>query len=217
MRDADHISVPGLGLTQRELLHALKRSGPSTTGQLGEGFDLSMGTLREHIRALEARRLVERVGRRREGPGRPHVIYGLTDAGEALFPQGEAEVLVELLEYLLGSGNDELLEDFFLQRAKAGYEEVAARIEKLDAEKRLQATKNILAEAGFMPELGEDPDTGEQVIRLCNCPLASIIAVTRLPCRSEQRLIAALVNGDLERFTYMPDGDENCSYRIKPR
>lgn len=217
MRDADHIHVPGLGLTQRELLHALKRRGPSTTGQLAESFDLAMGTLREHIRALEARRLVERVGRRREGPGRPHVIYGLTDAGQALFPQGEAEVLVEMVEYLIGTGNDELLEDFFLQRAKIGYEEVANRIEKLDREKRLEATKDLLAEAGFMPELGEDPDTGESVIRLCNCPLASIIAVTRLPCRSEKRLIAALVDGQLERFTYMPDGDENCSYRIKPR
>jgi len=217
MRDADHISVPGLGLTQRELLHALKRSGPSTTGQLAEGFDLSMGTLREHIRALEARRLVERVGRRREGPGRPHVIYGLTDAGEALFPQGEAEVLVELVEYLLGSGNDELLENFFLQRAQAGYDEVANRIEKLDPDRRLQATKDLLAEAGFMPEFDQDPDTGEQVIRLCNCPLKSVVAVTRLPCRSEQRLIEALVDGDLTRFTHMPEGDENCSYRIGPR
>lgn len=217
MKDADHISVPGLGLTQRELLHALKRSGPSTTGQLAEGFDLAMGTLREHIRALEARRLVERVGRRREGQGRPHVIYGLTDAGEALFPQGEAEVLVDMVEYLLGSGNDELLEDFFLQRARAGYEEVANRIEKLDPDRRLQATKDLLTEAGFMPEFEQDSDTDEQVIRLCNCPLKSIVAVTRLPCRSEQRLIEALVDGDLNRFTYMPDGDENCSYRIRPR
>ena len=58
MRGADHIRVPGLGYTQRELLHALKRRGPSTTAQLAEGSDLAMGTLREHIRSLEARRLV---------------------------------------------------------------------------------------------------------------------------------------------------------------
>jgi predicted ArsR family transcriptional regulator len=215
MRDADHIRVPGLGYTQRELLHALKRRGPSTTAQLAEGTDLAMGTLREHIRSLEARRLVERVGRRREGPGRPHVIYSLTDAGEALFPQGEAEVLVEMVEYLLGTGRVELVEEFFLNRAKAGYDEVAGRIEQLASGQRLQETKNILAEAGFMPELGEDEETGEPVICLCHCPLKSVVAVTQLPCNSENRLITALVGEALERFTYMPDGDENCSYRIK--
>ena len=71
---------------------------------------------------------MERVGRRREGPGRPHVIYNLTDAGEALFPQGEAEVLVEMVEYLLGTGRVELVEEFFLNRAKAGEDEGAGRI-----------------------------------------------------------------------------------------
>jgi len=53
------------------------------------------------------------------------------------------------------------------------------------------------------------------VIRLCHCPLKSVVAVIQLPCKSEKRLITALVGEALERFTYMPDGDENCSYRIK--
>ena len=61
----------------------------------------------------------------------------------------------------------------------------------------------------------EDPETGETVIRLCNCPLKSVIAVTRRPCAAEERFVSQLVDGTLERFAYMPDGDDSCSYRIR--
>ncbi len=217
MSDSDYIRVPGLGHTQRDLLHALKRRGPSTTEELAENFQLATGTLREHIRALEARRLVERVGRRSEGPGRPHVIYGLTDAGQTLFPQGEAQLLAALVEHLLSTGREELVEEFFLARAKSGYAGVADRLEKLDPAERRRAAVEIMTESGYMPELSEDSDTGDTVIRLCNCPLRSVVAVTRLPCRTEERLLAALVDAEIERFAYMPDGDDSCSYRIESR
>lgn len=198
-------------------MHALKRRGPSTTEEMAEDFALATGTLREHIRALEARRLVERVGRRSEGPGRPHVIYGLTDAGQALFPQGEAQLLVAMVEHLLSTGREELVEEFFLARAEAGYASVSARLEKLDPAQRRRAAAEIMAEAGYMPELSEDPGTGDTVIRLCNCPLRSVVAVTHLPCRTEEKLLAALVDGDIERIAYMPDGDDSCSYRVKTK
>lgn len=215
MRDANQLRVPGLGDTQRQLLHALKRRGPSTTGELAEGFDLARGTLREHLKSLEARRLVERTGTKRHGPGRPHVIYGLTDAGEALFPSGEAELLVEFVEYLLESGQEEVIDAFFEQRVDGAYTEAAARVEGMTVEHRESEAVRILADAGFMPELERIEETGETVIRLCNCPLKSVIAVTRRPCAAEERFVSQLVDAELERIAYMPDGDDSCSYVIR--
>lgn len=215
MRDADQLRVPGLGDTQRQLLHALKRRGPSTTGELAEGFDLARGTLREHLKSLEARHLVERTGTKRHGPGRPYVIYGLTDAGEALFPSGEAELLVEFVEYLLESGQEEVIDAFFEQRVDEAYAEAAARVEGMTVEHREREAVRILADAGFMPELERNEETGETVIRLCNCPLKSVIAVTRRPCAAEERFVSQLVDADLERIAYMPDGDDSCSYVIR--
>lgn len=215
MRDANQLRVPGLGDTQRQLLHALKRRGPSTTGELAEGFDLARGTLREHLKSLEARRLVERIGTKRHGPGRPHVIYGLTDAGEALFPSGEAELLVEFVEYLLESGQEEVIDAFFEQRVSEAYAEAAARVEGMTVEHREREAVRILADAGFMPELERNEETGETVIRLCNCPLKSVIAVTRRPCAAEEHFVSQLVDAELERIAYMPDGDDSCSYVIR--
>lgn len=210
-----HTRMPGLGDTQRELLHLLKRRGPSTTGELAEDFDLASGTLREHLKSLEARRLVERVGRRREGPGRPHVLYGLTDAGEALFPRGEAELLVSLVEFLLASGRDEVIDEFFEQRVDRAYSEAADRVEKMTMEHRAAAVVRILADAGFMPEVDTDAATGDTIVKLCHCPLKSVIAVTRRPCAAEERFVSQVVGAELERLSYMPDGDECCSYRVR--
>lgn len=215
MPNADDIRVPGLGETQRALLHALKRRGPSTTGELAEGFDLATGTLREHLKSLEARRLIERTGTRRHGPGRPHVIYGLTDAGEALFPRGEGELLVELVEFLLDTGRDELIDEFFERRVDAAWSEAARRVEDMTVERREKEALRILADAGFMPQLEKDEETGESILRLCHCPLKSVIAVTQRPCAAEERYVSRLVDGRLERFAYMPDGDDSCSYRIR--
>lgn len=215
MRNVDDIRVPGLGETQRALLHALKRRGPSTTGELAEGFDLATGTLREHLKSLEARRLIERTGTKRHGPGRPHVIYGLTDAGEALFPRGEGELLVELVEFLLDTGRDELIDEFFERRVDAAYSDAARRVENMTVERREKEAMRILADAGFMPQLEKDVESGESILRLCHCPLKSVIAVTQRPCAAEERYVSQLVDGRLERFAYMPDGDDSCSYRIR--
>lgn len=215
MPDANHTRMPGLGETQRELLHLLKRRGPSTTGELAVDFDLATGTLREHLKSLEARRLVERVGRRREGPGRPHVIYGLSDAGEALFPAGEAELLVNLIEFLLDTDRYDVIDEFFEQRVDQAYSEAAERVERMTVERRAEEVVRILADAGFMPEIETDVKTGDMIVKLCHCPLKSVIAVTRRPCAAEERFVSQIVGADLERLTYMPDGDECCSYRVR--
>lgn len=214
MADHDEIQVPGLGETQRRLLHALKRHGPATTGELAEGFDLATGTLREHLKSLEARRLIERAGSRRHGPGRPHVVYALTDAGEALFPSRESELLVELVEFLLGSDRPEMIDAFFERRVEEAYAADAPRLEGMRPAEREKEALRILGDAGFMPELDVDPDTGETILRLCNCPLKSVISVTRRPCAAEEKYVSRLVDGRLERFEYMPDGDDACSYRV---
>lgn len=215
MPDANHVRMPGLGETQRELLHLLKRRGPSTTGELAGDFDLATGTLREHLKSLEARRLVERVGRRREGPGRPHVIYGLTDAGQSLFPAGEAELLVSLVEFLLDTDRDDVIDEFFERRVDKAYSEAAERVQRMTVERRADEVVRILADAGFMPELGKDEKTGDTIVKLCHCPLKSVIAVTQRPCAAEERFVSQIVGADLERLTYMPDGDECCSYRVR--
>lgn len=214
MRNTNEVRIPGLGETQRRLLLLLKRRGPSTTAELAAEFELATGTLREHLNSLDARRLIERAGTRRHGPGRPRVLYRLSEAGEALFPSNEAGLLVELVKFLVSSTGDAVVDEFFRERTQHASAEVAQRLEGMTAEERESEAVEILKRAGFMPELRRDEAAGESIIQLCNCPLKSVIAVTRRPCAAEEHFVARLVGGEIERFSYLPDGDDSCSYRI---
>src|SRR5690349_6612149 len=96
---------PGLGDTQLAVLMSLKRLGATTQARIAAELPFAPATLREHLRSLIVRGLVERHGTQRGKRGRPEVIYALADRAESLFPRQEAQVLQELVLYLLRDGH----------------------------------------------------------------------------------------------------------------
>ena len=205
---------PGLGESQRKLVEILKRSGPAALADLEGSLHLARETLRDHLKSLTAQGLVERAGSRRDGPGRPQVLYRLSQAGEAIFPRREGEVLGELASFLLDAGKRELLEQFFAVRADGKRERLLGRVAGLEGPERLAEVAQILSEEGFLPEI--DTTTHQQpVLRLCHCPLRHLVNVTRLPCSAELELVRELLGSELERTAFMPHGDASCSYQLK--
>lgn len=216
-RPASGIDLSGLGDTQRRLLELLKREGEQGVGRLARSLGLAAETVRGHMNALAGRRLVERTGRRKEGPGRPEILFGLTDRAEALFPSEEGHLLRELTAYLVEEGEEELLEAFFEDRAAERREEARDRVRGLSGRERLQEVARILSEEGFMAEVvdpGEDEEAAGPRLRLCHCPLKEMVAVSRLPCHAEEAWIAELLGADPARTSWMPEGDRTCSYEV---
>ncbi|NIQ54968.1 MAG: MarR family transcriptional regulator, partial [Gemmatimonadetes bacterium] len=107
------MKAPGLGESQRSILHVLKRRGRATVVELADVLGLNVETVRGHLNALAGHGLVRREGSDRTGPGRPEIVYGLTVEAESLFPRREGEVLGELASYLAETGHEALLRDFF--------------------------------------------------------------------------------------------------------
>lgn len=205
--------TPGLGETQRRILEQLKLRGASTLGELGESIELARETLREHLNALAARKLVRRAGRRREGPGRPENVYALDEAGEALFPRREGEVLRQLARHLLEGGRSAELETFFQRRVAAVGDEALRRVSELEGRDRLEAVADLLSEEGFMARVLEGED-GRPRLRLHHCPLQDLVEATQLPCRAELTWVGEALEAPLERESYMPDGDRTCGYAV---
>lgn len=210
---ADDLLGPGLGATQRGILDRLKRRGASTVREIGTDLDLATETVREHLNSLTARGLARREGRRKDGPGRPEILYGLTETGESLFPQREGRLLGELTRYLIESGGRDVLEAFFDERLGELRDEARARIEGLEGRERLEAVAAILTEQGFMAEIVDGADAPPR-LKLCHCPLGEMVAVSTLPCRAEIALVKELLDEPLERLAWMPDGDRTCTYVI---
>lgn len=203
---------PGLGESQAAILELLLRRGRATLAELEEDLELATETLRDHLDALAVKGLVERAGVRRDGPGRPRIVYGLSESGLELFPRREADLLRELTRFLAEEGSLHLLEEFFERRASAQREELIGRVSGLEGEERLREVARILSEQGFMAEVAHQESPPR--IRLCNCPIRDLVEVSHLPCRAELRLVRELLGRSLHRVSYMPDGDDSCTYSL---
>lgn len=209
--ETDTVFGPGLGESQKTILELLLRSGEATLADLEASLELATETLRDHLKALGAKGLVERAGVRREGPGRPHVLYRLSNAGVELFPRREGELLRELATFLQESGNVDLLEAFFDARVQRKRDALLRRVDHLEGLDRAEEVARILSEEGFMAEIDT---TAEPRLRLCHCPLREVVAVTQLPCRAEMTLVRELLGESLRRVSFMPEGASTCTYSI---
>lgn len=203
----------GLGESQQKILEHLKRRGSSTIPAIAADLDLNVETVRTHLRALGSEGLVQRVGSRRRGPGRPEILYGLTDAAETWFPNRESEVLKELTTYLQTAGEQEVVNEFFADYVGRRRSVAMSRVEDLSGEARLHEVARILTEDGFMAEVQTDEE-GRRVLRLSHCPLRQLVDVTRAPCRAELSFVRELLGERLVRVSYIPTGDAACCYTL---
>jgi predicted ArsR family transcriptional regulator len=205
------MEIPRLSHSQRAILDLMKYQGEMTVPRLAGLLSLNVETVRDHVRRLIAEDLVRREGSVREGPGRPEIIYGLTADAEILFPRREAEMLQRLAEHLIGSGNQQLLHDFFDGWLDERRESALARVRHLEGRARLDEVAAVMSEFGFMAVVDEAPDGPR--LRLCHCPIRGLVDATKIPCRAEIGFVKELLGETLIRERYIPAGDASCTYR----
>lgn len=205
--------APGIGESQGRILRHLKRHGPSTIQEMATALGLGVETVRAHLRSLGGEHLVERRGRRSSGPGRPEILYGLTETAEERFPSQDGKVLRNLALFLESRGQGQLVRAFFDDQVKRRRAAIRERLEGLGAD-RTEEVARILSEEGFMAEVVTDPE-GNRVLRLGHCPLRNLVAVTRAPCQAELRFIREMLGNRLVRISYIPSGDRACCYALQ--
>lgn len=203
-----------IGESQGRIIEHLKRRGSGTIPEMAEALGLSVETIRTHLKSLGREGFVEREGSRRSGPGRPEILYGLTDTAEVLFPNQEGTLLRNLAVFLQDKGQADLVSDFFDDQVERRYDMVRERLEGLDDEDRIEEVARVLTEEGFMADVVTD-DEGRQLLQLCHCPMRNLVEVTKAPCRAELRFIREMLGQRLVRVSYIPSGDTSCCYALK--
>jgi len=197
------------------ILDRVKRHGPSSIPELAREAALSPESIRAHVRSLGDRGLLEDVGSRGVGRGRPERLYALTPAAEAFFPRREGEILKGLAAYLGEAGRDDLLSDYLREFADDRTAVAMERLRGLEGRSRLEEVARILTEEGYMAEIADGADGQAPQLRLCHCPVRELVEVTRAPCRAEIAFVRALLGGgDLARVEYIPDGGSACAYAL---
>ncbi|MSR36433.1 MAG: ArsR family transcriptional regulator [Gemmatimonadetes bacterium] len=85
----------------RRQIVALLRGRERTVQELAAELEVSTNAVRAHLAALGRDGLVSAgAALRRDAPGKPATVYGLTTAAEELFPRGYATMLLATLDLL---------------------------------------------------------------------------------------------------------------------
>lgn len=202
--------------SKKELLDLIKQKGKLSMDEAVSHTNLAKTTLREHFLQLERDGYIRREYIR-SGPGRPSLQYQISPKGQRLFPSSESDLIRELLKFLKEQGDDQTIEQFFesfweerLRKARERMDEASEK----DIESRLKKLMGFLEEEGFMPEYETDMEDGSITIKECNCPFSEVVKETRLPCKLEAMFYRKLFNENVERITYIAEGDFSCTYEI---
>jgi DeoR family suf operon transcriptional repressor len=207
-------SYPGLaghkGL-RGDILLELKRRQPVTAKQLADSFGVSVNAVRRHLKELEAEGLID-YGREQRGTGAPTHTYWLSANGEALFPTQYGEALTDVLAYVARQSGREAVRAMFAQRFRAHADRLRAELAEASLEERVEAVARLLSEQGFMAAWTIEAD----MVTLAEHNCAVRAAAEQFPeiCAAEADFLREVLQRDLQRDSYIPDGCNACQYTI---
>lgn len=185
--------------TKWEILRCLREDGEATLRDLEDEMDRSPSTLNEHLSDLQAREYVDKRSVR-DGPGRPHYVYFLTEEAEHLFPHAYAELATMLLD-VIRSLTDE----------PDAREKVAGVItEQLREHEDLETALDRL---GYYPETEENED-GSYLLEFHQCPFHDVAKEDPSLCGIDRSALEELSGGTVEMERSIVDGANTCRFTV---
>jgi len=196
-----------------DILLELKRAQPLTAKELAGTFGVSANAVRRHLKELEAEALVV-YGREQRGTGAPTYTYRLSPGGEALFPTQYGETLTDVLALVAETGGREAVKELFAQRFHAHADRLRAELADATLEEKVAAVVALLSQQGFMAAWSVDAD--HVLLAEHNCAVRAVAEQFPEICAAEAEFLKEVLQSDLQRNSYIPDGCNACQYSITP-
>jgi len=212
------ILSPAAVALDSELLQLLQRGGPMTAQALAAAAAMSRTAVLRKLAALGAAGLVERRPVRR-GVGRPRYQYDVTVEAHGQLGMDYGALVGSLLDAVVDVGGHELVARIFVARRRRSTALIRGRF----AERGVGAAplaERVRELAAWQDEHGFAADVSEaRGLRLCqhNCPILRIATEAPAACDSELRMIAEVLEADVERESLIATGARRCIYRVMPR
>jgi predicted ArsR family transcriptional regulator len=206
--------MPGKASARDRILDLLKRTGGLTAPEIARQLDVTTVAVRKHLSGLVEHGLV--ASRRRSGQrGRPAEIYVLSEAGEAHFPQGYNQLVVDLLQDLQELEGEQKLDRLFRQRNERLAHTYQLRLVGKPLPDAVRELARARDEDGYMAAVEERADGF--VLAEHNCPIIDVAQRFPQACQCEQQLFERLLNTSLRRETSRAEGAPSCRYHIEAR
>lgn len=203
--------------TRERILFLLKTRGPQTTAWLARRLGITAMGVRQHLARLAEEERVAYAEERRP-VGRPARVWRLTERGAAGFPEGYADLTVDLLGSLRAAFGAAGLERLVAERTRRQIADYRGRLPDARAPlaRRVAALARIRREEGYMAEWSRARD-GALTLVENHCPICAAAEVCQGLCDGELELFRAALGGGVvvERTEHILEGARRCVYRIR--
>jgi DeoR family transcriptional regulator, suf operon transcriptional repressor len=206
-------SLPvGLKGVRGRILVELKRSHRLTARELGSRMGLSLNAVRHHLKELEATALIQ-YERQHRGVGAPAFVYGLTAAGQALFPRRYESTLTELLDHVVEREGRAGVVSVLEARYRTLTRRLQGELAGATPAERMAAVARFLSEDGYMAEGTASSGVGTLIEH--NCAIQAV--AERFPeiCAAEARFLAAVLGAQVDRQEHILSGCSACEYKVR--
>ena len=195
------------------ILLRIKTADALSTQALARREGLTVPGMRSHLTKLRAAGLIEdRMVA--SGVGRPAQHWSLTKKGHEQFPDGHADMTVDLIRSvraILGESALDAVIDARYRETLDSYIGQLADAPTLDA--KLRRLAELRADEGYMAVV--ERREGDWIFTEHHCPICAAATECQGFCRNELELFREVLGVDVERVEYLLDGGARCAYRIR--
>jgi predicted ArsR family transcriptional regulator len=199
--------------TRQQIILYLKRQGESSIAEMSRALKLTSVTIRHHIDALRQSGLVDNPSaRKKDGPGRPELVYHLTSAADKYLPRNYAELSIEMIKALSRPALAKKPAEVFRSAGISIGQQAAAVCLKSNANPE-EFTVSFLEDRGYFPVCIRD-ESGLSV-RLSNCPYLELAQQHPATCLLDHAIIEGIFGSDVAMKGRIIQGEAVCSFRIR--
>jgi predicted ArsR family transcriptional regulator len=209
---AETQSSANAGVQQR-IVALIKADGETTTATLASRLGITYEATRQQIRQLEAAGLL--VACRRPNPagvGRPLCYYGLTPAGDHLFPKNYDELAVALIDSVGATLGDAALRQVLAAITEAQVRQWQPRLAGLSLAERLAALRDFYVQNDPFTEA--QAQDGDLWLVERNCPFLNVASRRPALCSVTVNSLARLLGYRVSREQRFQEGHGRCLFRV---
>jgi len=198
----------------RKFLELLRRRGRMTVHGLVRESGVTATAVRQRLNRLMREGLVQR-SEEREGRGRPHHSYSLTERAHAMLGQNYTHLAKALWQELKRFGDRAVGMNVLRRAADRLAEPYRRHMLGQDVRERLGDLKALLSEQGIDVEVDE---TGPlPVLRQHSCPYHELAELDRTICDIELRMFEKALDCDVKLSQCRLDGHCCCEFEVRRR
>ena len=189
----------------------LLQQRPRSVQELVDATQVTATAIRQRLNRLMAEGLVERKTAR-QGRGRPHHDYGVTEKGSQVLGRNYADLAVTLWRELRKlSGDRATARELFRRVSQALAEKYGAEVRGGSLQERLKALRHTLAERGIEVEV--DSAGSRATIREYQCPYQELAESDRSICAMEKQVFEKVLHSKIRLSQCRLDGHQCCEFQ----